>query len=231
MAGHVPSLWVAQKGTIVAAGHEAPQIASAVEKLGVDGYSVSTGLLPLDLVASLAAEQRRRERAGELGGAGTGRGAGQAIGAAHRQAQSSWFNDGTAAERDYLAFADRLRLAINRRLFLGLFEFEAQFLHYPPGGFYKRHLDALHGERNRIVSMIAYLNEDWTQEDGGALSVWAAGGAGEPVEDVLPLAGTIVLMLSEEIPHEARVARRERRAIAGWFRINASSAERIDPVR
>jgi SM-20-related protein len=51
---------------------------------------------------------------------------------------------------------------------------------------------------------------------------------GEPVVEVMPLSGTVVLMLSEEIPHEARMARRERRAIAGWFRINASSAQRVD---
>jgi SM-20-related protein len=213
------------------ANSEALQIASAVEKLGVEGYAVCTGMLPLDLVASLAAEQRRREGVGELAAAGTGRGAGQDAGAAQRRAQSSWFDDGSAAERHYLAFAERMRLAINRRLFLGLFEFEAQFLHYPPGGFYRRHTDALHGERNRIVSMIAYLNEDWTRDDGGALSLWAADGVGDPIEDIVPLAGTIVLMLSEEIPHEARVAQRERRAVAGWFRINPSSTQRVDPAR
>jgi SM-20-related protein len=211
--------------------NEAQQMASAVEKLGADSYSVSIGMLPLDLIASLAAEQRRREDLDELVRAGTGRGEGQAVGSAQRQANSSWFGEGTAAERHYLAFAERMRLAINRRLFLGLFEFEAQFLHYPPGGFYRRHIDALRGERNRIVSMIAYLNEDWTTADGGALSVWAAGGVGEPIEDVVPLAGTIVLMLSEEVPHESRVAQRERRAIAGWFRVNPSSTQRIDPAR
>jgi SM-20-related protein len=215
----------------MAVSHEALHIASAVEKLGTDGYAVCTGMLPLDLIVSLASEQRRRESVGELVGAGTGRGAGQAVGAAQRQAQSSWFSEETAAERHYLAFAERMRLAMNRRLFLGLFEFEAQFLHYRPGGFYRRHIDALYGERNRIVSMIAYLNEDWTREDGGALSIWAASGVGEPVEEVMPLAGTIVLMLSEEIPHEARVAQRERRAIAGWFRGNPSSTQRVDPAR
>ena len=39
----------------------------------------------------------------------------------------------------------RMRLAINRHLMLGLFEFEAQFLRYPPGGFYLRHVDARGG--------------------------------------------------------------------------------------
>lgn len=103
----------------MAAIREALQIASAIEKLGVDGYAVSTGILPLDLVASLAAEQRRREGVGELVGARTGRGAGQAVGAAQRQTQSSWFSEETAAERHYLAFAERMRVAINRRFFWG----------------------------------------------------------------------------------------------------------------
>jgi len=215
----------------MAANSEAVQIDLAVEKLGADGYSVSTGMLPRDLIVSLAAEQRRREDGGELVAAGTGRGAGLTVGAAQRQTQSSWLSEGSAAERQYLAFAERMRLAINRRLFLGLFEFEAQFLRYPPGGFYRRHIDALHGERNRIVSMIAYLNEGWTRDDGGALSVWAAGGVGEPVEEVVPLAGTVVLMLSEDIPHAAQEAQRERRAIAGWFRVNPSSTRCVAPAR
>ncbi len=231
----------------MAESNEAARIQAGVDELGTAGFSVCPGMLPLALVASLVAEQRRREDGGEMVVAGVGRGAtpgglahdlpraqmldAQTLRASARQAQSSWFNDQSAAERHFLAFAERVRLAINRRLMLGLFEFEAQFLHYPPGGYYRRHIDALHGERNRVVSLVAYLNEDWTSEDGGALAVWAAGGEGEPVAEVVPLAGTVVLMLSEEIPHEARVARRERRAIAGWFRVNGSGGDRIDLAR
>ncbi len=223
----------------MAEDNEASRIEAGVEKLGAVGFSICSGILPLELVLSLVAEQRRREDGGELIWAGVGRGItprvlahdAQMLGASQRQARSSWFNDQSAAERHFLAFAERVRLVINRRLMLGLFEFEAQFLHYPPGGFYRRHIDALHGERNRVVSMVAYLNEEWTSEDGGALAVWAAGGEGEPVAEIVPLAGTVVLMLSEEIPHEARAARRERRAIAGWFRVNSSSAQRVDLAR
>lgn len=225
--------------------HEASLIDAAVERLGLDGYSVTPGLLPLDLVRSLATEQRRREAGGQLMAARVGRGAvAQALGASERHVQSSWLNHESAAERHFMAFAERLRLAINRRLMLGLFEFEAQFLLYPAGGFYRRHIDALHGARSRVVSLVAYLNEAWTSDDGGALAVWAApavvaaeggveggSGAAESAAEVMPLAGTVVLMLSEQIPHEARVALRERRAIAGWFRINPSSAQRIDVAR
>jgi SM-20-related protein len=195
----------------MAESNESSQIEGMVETLGSAGYSVSTDILPQTLIAGLVAEQRRREEGGELTLAGVGRGRSQNRGADLRQVQSSWFDGQSQAEQTFLAFAERMRLAINRRLMLGLFDFEAQFLHYPPGGFYRRHIDALHGERNRVVSLVAYLNEDWANEDGGSLAVWAA-----------PLAGTVVLMLSEQIPHEARVSRRDRRAIAGWFSVNAS---------
>ena len=216
----------------MAGGHEASRIEFGVESLSAAGYSVCSNMLSHDLVVSLVAEQRRREDGGDLNAARIGHNGGEpTLGSSHRQAQSSWFSDESAAERQYLAFAERMRLAINRRLMLGLFEFEAQFLYYPPGGFYRRHVDALVGARNRVVSMVAYLNEDWASEDGGALAMWASGGEGKPVAEVIPLAGTVVLMLSEEIPHEARVSRRERRAVAGWFHVNGSSAHRSNPAR
>jgi SM-20-related protein len=206
-------------------------IGAGIDQLGEVGYCVCVGLLPPGLIAGLIAEQRLREDNGDLIGAGLGRGDTQALGGLQRQVQSSWFDGQSAAELAFLAFADDLRLTINARLMLGLFEFEAQFLHYPPGGFYRRHVDAMQGARNRMVSLVAYLNVDWHTEDGGTLAIWAEGGEGCPVVEVAPLAGTVVLMLSETIPHEARPAGRDRRAIAGWFSVNSSSAGRANPAR
>ena len=211
--------------------NEAQRIEAAVKELGMAGFSVCTGIIPVNLSATLVTEQRRREDAGEMVVARVGRGGAQSDRSRERQTQSSWFNDQSEAERHFLDFAERVRLAINRRLMLGLFAFEAQFLLYPPGGFYRRHIDALHGERARVVSLIAYLNADWTSGDGGELVIWAGNGEGGSVQEVMPLAGTMVLMLSEEIPHEVRVAHRERRAVAGWFRVNAFSAQPTNPVR
>jgi SM-20-related protein len=202
---------------------EASTIAASVEQLGSAGFSVSPNIVPPALIASLRAEQRRREDDGQLLRAGIGRGTIQPTETTHRHAQSSWFDDHSAAEQQFSAFAERVRLAINRRLMLGLFDFKAQFLHYPPGGYYRRHLDALHGNRKRVVSLIAYLNEDWTAADGGTLAVWSESGEGEPIAEIAPLAGTVVLMLSETVPHEARVSHRDRRAIAGWFSVNGAS--------
>ena len=35
----------------------------------------------------------------------------------------------------------------------------------------------------------------------------------------------------EEIPHEVKPARRDRFSITGWFRLNTSSPDRVDPPR
>lgn len=151
-----------------------------------------------------------------------------------------------------------MRLALNQALFAGLFEFEAHFARYPEGGFYARHLDAFRPDqralpnaglgamarRSRVVSLVAFLNADWGEEDGGELVLWdaVAPGAGDgvdlaalehvtPAAVLKPEAGGLVLMMSETIPHEVRPARRERLAIAGWWRVNASIGGVIDPLR
>jgi SM-20-related protein len=46
---------------------------------------------------------------------------------------------------------------------------------------------------------------------------------------VLPSFGTIVVFLSEEFPHEVLPAKRDRYSIAGWFRLNNSIDNNIDP--
>ena len=217
----------------MAENNEALLIEVGVEKLGTDGFAICPGLLRPDLVMNLVAEQLRRENAGKLAVAGIGRAGARTLDPSLRQARSCWLDGRSEPEREYLAFGERLRLAINRRLMLGLFEFEAQFLFYPPNGFYRRHLDSLRGTRNRVVSVVTYLNKGWSSADGGALAVWAAGAEDEaaPLVEVMPEAGVVVLMLAEEIPHEVLPARRERRAIAGWFRVNSCSPNRMDPAR
>jgi SM-20-related protein len=204
------------------------RIDALVETLAGDGFAIARNLLPDDLVAALRQSAELLEAAGELAPAGLGRGRGRMHAKAIRQAAARWLDGADAAERRFLAVAETLRTAINRRLFLGLFDFEAQQLCYPPGGFYARHVDSLAGEKNRVVSLVLYLNEDWSAEQGGQLAIWRPGEDGAPACEVLPEAGTLVLMLSEEIAHEARPATRTRRAIAGWFRVNPTTSRRVD---
>lgn len=192
-----------------------------MEQLAATGYAVADDILPLGLTASLRTELLALEAAGALSVAGIGRETAYRRDGDVRRAAIRWLDGGTAAERELLGLAETLRRVINARLFLGLFDFECNYIAYPVGGFYGRHLDRLQGERNRVVSFVAYLDPDWTEFDGGELRLWRdPDDAGEPVLTVLPRAGRVVLMLSEEIPHEVLPANRPRHAIAGWWRIN-----------
>ena len=125
-----------------------------------------------------------------------------------------------------------MRENLNRDLMLGLFEMEVCFAVYPPGGFYDRHLDSFAGARNRVVSLVAYLNEDWDAAHGGALTIWpeGAGSDTEPAMRVTPEGGGVVLMLSEAIPHAVEVTCEKRLGLAGWWRVNQSGMDRIDPL-
>ena len=108
---------------------------------------------------------------------------------------------------------------LNRRCFLGLKSFEGHFARYPIGSFYKRHLDQFHAVPHRIVTVILYLNESWTEADGGQLRMYFPQEDGsERIEDVLPLGGRLVVFLSEEIPHEVLPTQKERISITGWLR-------------
>jgi SM-20-related protein len=108
---------------------------------------------------------------------------------------------------------------LNRRCFLGLKSFEGHFARYPIGSFYKRHLDQFHAVPHRIVTVILYLNESWTEADGGQLRMYFPQEDGnERLEDVLPVGGRLVVFLSEEIPHEVLPTQKERISITGWLR-------------
>jgi SM-20-related protein len=44
-----------------------------------------------------------------------------------------------------------------------------------------------------------------------------------------PQGGTLAVFLSEEFPHEVLAANRTRYSIAGWFRVNTTTGDRLDP--
>ena len=114
---------------------------------------------------------------------------------------------------------DELRQALNQAFYLGLADYESHFAHYPPGAFYQKHLDRFRDDDRRTVSAVLYLNDDWQADQGGALRLYPDGG--EPL-DVLPEAGTLVLFMSADLPHEVLPATRERLSLTGWFRRRGS---------
>jgi SM-20-related protein len=89
---------------------------------------------------------------------------------------------------------------------------------YPPGSFYRRHLDQFRGVGERTVTTILYLNQDWIQPDGGQLRIYTDPVDQRRYEEVLPLGGRLVTFLSARFLHEVLPARRDRLSITGWFK-------------
>lgn len=211
---------------------ERERINRLISGMSEHGYAVAQSLIAPKLVDRLIEDCKARETAGQMQRAAIGREDAHTVQSRIRRVDAAWLDGHSEGERAFLTLAEGIRNEINRQLFLGLFEFEAQFLAYPAGGFYARHLDSLRGARNRIVSLVAYLNRDWQPSDGGQLDIWTSpDDHGPPAATLEPRAGTVVLMLSEEIPHAVRPANATRRVIAGWFRLNVTTSARVDPAR
>lgn len=200
------------------------KMASAIR---LNGYCILEDALP-ENVLRLLQEKIHCTPEFEFTPAGIGRKLDKVRDTAVRRDEIVWIFNESDAGRAWLSWAEELQRYLNRQLLLGLFSFESHFAHYPVGGFYLKHLDAFVGERNRRLSVVVYLNEGWAPNDGGELIIYAQDGE-QVIAKVLPEAGTMVMFLSEEFPHEVLPAKRERYSVAGWFRVNTSIGGNIDP--
>lgn len=118
-----------------------------------------------------------------------------------------------AAIKSYTDRLDALRLFLNQNLYLSLKDYEVHLALYPAGSFYKRHLDQFKSDDHRKLSVILYLNEQWTEADGGQLRMYLQ----NETLDFLPLAGRLVCFRSDLIEHEVLPATRIRKSITGWM--------------
>ena len=192
-----------------------------LDDLAEQGWAIATNALPADLTLELAKECRERANEGALQPAGVGRGSAHGVQEGVRGDHIQWLEPGQCAAGDrYLGMLDDLRGQLNQALYLGLEDYEGHFALYPPGTFYQKHLDRFRDDDRRAVSAVFYLNSDWLPEQGGALRLYLADGR---ELDVLPEAGTLVLFLSADLPHEVLPATRERLSLTGWLRRRGNS--------
>ena len=182
--------------------------------------------LPADVALALS-RYATRIGADDFHAAAVGRGPEQQRNRFVRRNLIHWLDDRDPALAPWRDWTESLRVHLNRKLFMGLFSFESHLARYRPGDFYRTHVDAFRGEANRMVSLVCYLNEAWLEGDGGELILYTDQGT----VTVAPMHRTVVLFLSEDIPHEVKPARRDRYGIAGWYRLNGSSPDRVDPPR
>jgi len=187
-----------------------------VDGLTEQGWVVLEQSLPDSLVTALRADI---EAGASLNPARIGRAGQHQANAEIRRDKTRWLEPASPAAAEYLQLMEQVRGYLNRELFLGLQEFEAHYARYDAGDFYRRHVDALKGQRNRVVTSVSYLNPDWQADWGGELVLYDE----QDVEltRVLPRAGTSLFFLSESFPHEVLPASTPRYSIAGWFRLSS----------
>ncbi|AWB68248.1 2OG-Fe(II) oxygenase [Saccharobesus litoralis] len=201
-------------------------IANDIEQ---QGFSIRPNALPETIANSLYQHQQHMHTH-QYDNAGIGRGDDFLHNDFVRTDEICWINGDSDAGQAWLNWTAQLKDFLNRRLYLGLFSFESHFAHYAPNDYYKRHYDAFRGEANRVLSIVTYLNPGWLPTDGGELVIYQNDHDRQGTK-VVPLFGTLAVFLSEEFPHEVLPATRDRYSIAGWYRVNTSTDNRVDPPR
>jgi len=185
-------------------------------ELSIDGISVRDRFLALSQVRALLDCARLRRARGDFGAARVGSGRSLQRREDIRGDSTCWIAPPLwPAEQTLLEELERLRLELNREAGLGLFELELHYAWYPPGAGYARHVDQPQGRAQRRVSLVVYLNEDWTPAAGGELRIFDAA---DGHRDIEPLAGRLVCFLTPGREHAVLPTQRERLSVSGWFR-------------
>lgn len=197
------------------------------QDLQIKGYSIQKNAVPIAL-SNLLHFHLTSMPEYKFSEAGIGRRVNLQINEKIRNDEIVWIHGTSPAGVQWLQWTQSLQQFLNRRLFLGLFSFESHFAHYAKGNYYKRHIDAFKGQANRVLSLVTYLNPTWDDEKGGQLIIYEHPGDRQGIS-VLPEFGTLVVFLSEEFEHEVKPSLCDRYSIAGWFRINSSTADKVDP--
>lgn len=183
------------------------------------GYSVQKQAFSPEILMPLL-QHLQQLRQQEFHQAGTGRLLEHQVDHAVRRDHIYWLSPNQPIEAHWFALMAELQDYLNRRLFLGLFNYDCHFAHYPAGAFYRKHMDAFKGQANRILTTVLYLNPDWQESDGGELLIYRPEEPDQVLLKVAPVLGTFVTFLSEDYPHEVLPACSHRYSIAGWFRLN-----------
>ena len=125
-----------------------------------------------------------------------------------------WITENFFAGFYYLQSINALAALFNQSLFAGIRHSEAHYACYPVGFGYQWHSDNPAGRNERVISAVFYLNDDWSDSDGGALEIVDKYGVHH---DVMPVANRLVIFDSD-LQHQVQIAHRQRYSIATWMR-------------
>jgi SM-20-related protein len=187
-----------------------------VASLADTGYAIFPGLIRPEIAEEVRGEMDALREADGFRPASIGKGNAKQIVPETRGDVTAWIEprELSAVQEKLIGVFSPTREELNAGLYLGLWDWEGHYAIYPPGTFYRKHLDRFAADSRRTVSIVFFFNPDWVASDGGALRLETPDGS----LDVLPESGTAVFFLSDRIPHEVVETKRDRYSFAGWFR-------------
>ncbi|AQG81302.1 2OG-Fe(II) oxygenase [Spirosoma montaniterrae] len=198
-----------------------PLFEPIIDGILTDGYGIADAFLSPGETTALADQLHRRKEAGQFRSAGVGNQQ-VMVEKAIRGDEIVWLDEATAApaEATFLQRIGAFVEYINQTCYLGLRDYEFHYALYPPGTFYKRHLDQFRSDSRRKLSVICYLNSNWQPTDGGQLALYLPNPGGiEHTVTVEPVGGRLICFESGRLEHEVLPATRDRLSLTGWLKV------------
>ncbi|OAV01039.1 SM-20-related protein [Moraxella catarrhalis] len=125
-----------------------------------------------------------------------------------------WIDEDCPIGMDYLGSIMSLAEYFNQALYAGIRRSEAHYACYPAGFGYQWHVDNPKGRDERVISAVFYLNDDWSDTDGGEILVIDKMGKQQTLQ---PKANRLVIFDSN-LRHQVNITHRYRFSIATWMR-------------
>lgn len=198
-------------------------VQSILSDIETKGFSVQELIVPENVLSSLKNEITfaYHNISSEFKTAGIGKSAD--VDDQIRGDKISWLKSDSLSESQecVFAFLETLKNQFNEKFFFGLKDFETHVTVYPKNTFYKKHIDQFKNSnsgvesKTRKVSFTIYLNEGWSDQDGGELKLYDL--QDNELQCIQPQFGRAVFFLSEEFPHEVLETKAERVSMTGWF--------------
>jgi SM-20-related protein len=180
------------------------------------GYGIVDDFIDPEMCSELRKRLLANLNNGSLNKAGIGNGVKLQKNVEIRGDSILWIDTDTSDvfEKKYLDLVADFIQYMNRTCFTGLRSSEIHYAVFPQNAFYKKHVDSFANDKSRQYSLIVYLNENWTDADGGQLKIYQDSGDIE----ITPIGGRAICFSSHLIPHEVLPAVRLRQSLTGWLK-------------
>ncbi len=187
-----------------------------IDGIVAHNYAIVEGLFEAEVLYGMKMEMLRLLGDDEFHRAGIGNQFAMQQEREIRSDKIHWIENDSANlfESEFVKRVDGFSSYLNQTCYTGIRDWEFHYACFEKGNFYKRHLDRFKNDESRKFSVVTYLNDDWSEEDGGQLVLYLPQGD----VTVVPKWGTTVVFKSDVIEHEVMPARRNRYSVTGWLK-------------